>query len=125
VVPGQPGLRSVDSECQSRVTEPRKTDCTREPSSWFERGPRRHVVMAWRVGPAGVGEQGRGTVGFPRNVGDPVVSTLDPERGNRSRAQKPLARGVARHAAGSEASVPGGYRQAKATKRGGMGDRES
>ena len=26
------------------------------------------------IGPAGVGEQGKSTMGFPRNVGDPVVS---------------------------------------------------
>jgi len=58
-------------------------------------------------------------------VGGPVVSTLDPERGNRSRAQKPLALGLARQAVGSEASVQGWYRQAKATKCGGKGGRES
>jgi len=46
-------------------------------------------------------------MGFPRNVGGPVVSTLDPERGNRSGAQKPLALGFARQADGSEASVRG------------------
>ncbi len=28
---------------------------------------------AWRAGPAGVEEQGIGTVGFPRNVGGPLV----------------------------------------------------
>jgi hypothetical protein len=30
--------------------------------------------MAWVVPPAGVAEQGRRTRGFPRNLGDPVVS---------------------------------------------------
>jgi hypothetical protein len=33
-----------------------------------------HWEWSGAIGPAGVGEQGIGTFGFPRNVGDPVVS---------------------------------------------------
>lgn len=31
--------------------------------------------MAWRRGPTGVGERGAHTLGFSRNLGEPVVST--------------------------------------------------
>jgi hypothetical protein len=60
-----------------------------------------------------------------RNMGGPVVSTESRQRGNRRAKQKPLARGTARRADGSEASVPRWYRRAKATKRSGTGGRES
>ena len=33
-----------------------------------------HRVGSGAIEPAGVGEQGIGTIGFPRNVGAPVVS---------------------------------------------------
>jgi hypothetical protein len=38
-----------------------------------------HRVGSGAIKPAGVGEQGIGTWGFPRNVGDPVVSKESPE----------------------------------------------
>ena len=45
-----------------------------EPSSSTQRGLHRGTVPAWCLGPAGVLEQGIGTSGFPRNLGDPTAS---------------------------------------------------
>ncbi len=39
--------RSVDSECKSRVMEPRNKAKSREPSSSSQRGPYRATVGAW------------------------------------------------------------------------------
>ena len=55
----------------------------------------------------------------------PSVFQSRNRKGNRSVEQKPPALGVARRTEWSEAGVQGWYRQAKATKRGGMGGRES
>ncbi len=64
--------RSVDSECKSRVMEPRNKATSQEPSSSHQRGPHRLTVWAWWSDPAGVREQGKCTSGFPRNLGAPV-----------------------------------------------------
>jgi hypothetical protein len=72
-----------------------------EPSSWTSRGPCRSRRRAWRVGPAGVGEQGVGTQGFLGNLGGPelppcVLSRL------WGPGDEPQARGWATWTAGSE-----------------------
>ena len=65
------------------------------------RGPRRRRRRAWRVGPAGVGEQGVCTGGFSRNLGDPesspcvIVRQWGPD-------DEPLARNFASWIDGSE-----------------------
>ncbi len=64
-----------------------------------------HRIGLMRTVLPGSKSRARAQWGFPRNVGDPVVSTLNPEGGNRSVEHKPPALGVARHADGSEASV--------------------
>jgi hypothetical protein len=46
--------RSVDSECKSRVMEPRNKATLQEPSSSHQRGPHRPTVGAWWSDPAGV-----------------------------------------------------------------------
>ena len=54
---------SVGSELQSRVIEPRKDWYLGEPACLSQRGQHRSVVMVWRGGPSGVGEQGKATQG--------------------------------------------------------------
>jgi hypothetical protein len=68
--------RSVDSECKSRVIEPRniyRRGSLRGHTSGGNTGP---LYWLGGSGPAGVEEQGRCIVGFPRKLGDPVFSTL-------------------------------------------------
>jgi hypothetical protein len=59
--------------------------------------------MAWRGGPTGVEEQGMSTMGFPRNLGDPVVSARYPARGTAGRANAPGLRWRRSATDGSEA----------------------
>ena len=62
--------------------------------------------MARRRGPAGVREQGKGTVGFPGNMGDPNTS-LGPNAGMGEPAQQhPGLEAVGWPASGSETSQP-------------------
>ena len=72
---GRPSLRSVDSQCQGRVIEPRKLLVG--ALVLVRRGGRADTSQWPGVsGPAGVGEQGQGTSGVPGNLGDPSVSTV-------------------------------------------------
>jgi RNA-directed DNA polymerase len=87
--------------------------------------------MAWPTGPAGVEEQGTSTWGFPRNLGIPVVSTTRAGQGATGE-ENPGPVASARPSGGSglhgrtrSTASPSWYRQAKATKRGGMGGRDS
>jgi hypothetical protein len=61
--------------------------------------------------------------GFPRNLGGPVASTVSPGRRYRVTNSRPVAVALGSH--GNEIRVQPWYRQAKATKRGGTGGRES
>ena len=83
------------------------------------------LQTVWRLDPTGVEEQGMCTLGFPRNLGGPVVSRPHhPDGGHPERTQPLAARARARR--GTERrQARGGYRQAKATKRGGMGGGKS
>ena len=76
------------------------------------------------IGPAGVEEQGIGTIGFPRNVGDPVVSTLIIGSGRclTQTSRPPVGVGPCGRYEGRRKEW---YRQAKETKCGGMSGRES
>jgi hypothetical protein len=90
------------------------------------KGAEGRVVAPQRPGahdPAGVGEQGTLTSGFPRNLGGPAVFSAAPGRRYRVTNSRPAAGAPGGH--GSETRVRPGYRQAKATKRGGTGDGES
>ena len=81
--------------------------------------------MAWRGSPAGVREHGMLATGFSRNLGDPVVSVLHPSpRGARHQVPRPAggALGARRERTPERKD---GTRQAKETKPGGMGGRES
>ncbi len=67
-------LRSVDSQCQGRVIEPRKLIVG--VLALVSRGDHADTSQWPDVfGPAGVGEQGQGTSGVSGNLGDPSVST--------------------------------------------------
>ncbi len=79
--------RSVDSQCQSRVIEPRNNDKSLESSRSHQRGQHRSAAVARRRGPTGVREQGKGTLGFPGNMGDPNTS-LRPNAGMGEPAQQ-------------------------------------
>ena len=71
---GRPSLRSVDSQCQGRVIEPRKLLVG--ALVLVRRGGHADPSQSPDVvGPAGVGEQGQGTSGVSGNLGDPSVST--------------------------------------------------
>ena len=61
--------------------------------------------------------------GFSRNLGGLVASTVNPGWGDRVTNSRPAA--GASGGRGSETRVRPWYRQAKATKRGGTGGRES
>ncbi|MDQ1517042.1 MAG: hypothetical protein QOE80_2872 [Actinomycetota bacterium] len=78
--------------------------------------------MAWRLGPAGVGEQGTFTEA-PRDPGRPRHLLGKPRREHRVTNSRPAA--GAPGGRGSEPRVRPGYRQAKATKCGGTGGWES
>ena len=73
--------------------------------------------------PAGVGEQGTLTSGFPRNLGGPFAFSANP--GGRYRVTNSRLVAGAPGGHGNETRVQPGYRQVKATKRGGTGDGES
>jgi len=102
--------------------EPRKRYRRGEPSVLQCGGPCCCPVKAWDSGPAGVGELGIGARGFPRNLGDPTVST-DMRRGAAAAKAPGPAAGVGPR--GSEHRRTSGNRQAKETKAGGKGGRES
>jgi len=55
-------------------------------------GGRDDAPCGWVTGPAGGEEQGIGTGGFPRNVGDPVVSKENPGRRYRVNNSRPARR---------------------------------
>ena len=61
--------------------------------------------------------------GSPRNLGGPAASTVNPGRRDRVTNSRPVA--GAPDGQGSETRVRPRYHQAKATKRGGTGGRES
>ena len=61
--------------------------------------------------------------GFSRNLGGPIAFSANPGGRYRVTNSRPVAGASGDH--GSETRVQPGYRQAKATKRGGTGDGES
>jgi hypothetical protein len=78
--------------------------------------------MAWCVGPAGVGEQGKGTRGSPGTW----EFLLSPRLiAGGAPAYQLQARAGALDSDGNKTRVLPWYRQAKATKCGGMGSRTS
>jgi hypothetical protein len=84
VASGQPWLLSVDSERVGRATEPRNICCEGRRRVPVGR-PRPHH----RAGPGGGDftgvcfERGMDAGGFPRNLGDPVLSTQRDPAGDR------------------------------------------
>ena len=74
-------------------------------------------------GPAGVGEQGTLTYGPPRNLGGPAIPSVSPGGRYRVTNSRPVV--AAPGGGGSETRVRPGYRQVKATKRGGTEGWES
>jgi hypothetical protein len=63
--------RSVWSECQSRVIEPRNNDRRWSLRSQNSGGSIETPQMAWRGDPTGVREQGKGNEGLTGNLRDP------------------------------------------------------
>ena len=61
--------------------------------------------------------------GFPRNLGGPCASVVDPGRRYRVTNSRPWAEALG--GSGSEIRVQPGYRQTKATKCGGTGEGDS
>jgi hypothetical protein len=106
---GQPGPRSVHREHAGRVMEPRNRICC--GSRRLRHGGRQQpgAVMASRTGPPG-SESGACVRGFPRNLGGPA-----------DLRHTPTGRAPGEESPGTK----GRYRQAKATKRGGMDGRKS
>src|SRR5262245_14856125 len=106
-----------------RVMEPRNVIHWREPTLLTERkaASRRCNGLAFAI-PPGSGSRTRSR-GFPRNLGGPVASTASPGRRYRVTNSRPVA--VALDSHGNEIRVQPWYRQAKETKRGGMGGGES
>ena len=82
-----------------------------------------HLAWLGAIGPAGVGEQGMGTFGFPRNVGAPVVSKEKPGWRYRVNNSRPGVAALSRAGAKPECNL--GTGRAKETKHGGRGGRES
>ena len=73
--------RSVDSECRSRAMQPRNSGKCKGPSLYKWRGRRCTPERLGVSTPAGVGEQGRCTLGFPGDVGDPATSITESRKG--------------------------------------------
>src|ERR1700751_1603769 len=86
----------------------------------------RSAEKAGRGGPTGVEEQGMSTLGFPRNLGDPVVSARYPARGGSREKQGPWpAVAALGHRRERSTSAKSGTAKRRQTKCGGMGGRES
>lgn len=81
--------------------------------------------MAWSRDPTGVREQGMWAWGSPRNLGDPVVSADSSVVGEATIQRTPAQVRSADAPGRYEQRALGRYRQAKATKRGGMSGRKS
>src|SRR4051812_10301129 len=84
--------------------------------------PRHGAATAWRRGPAGVGEQGTLTEVL-QEPGRPLRLLGESRREHRVTNSRPVAGASGGH--GSETRMQPGYRQAKATKRGGTGGGDS
>ena len=65
-----------------------------------------HRIGLMSMVPPGSKSRARAQWGFPRNVGDPVVSTLNPEGVTGAKRKRPQAVGGARHVDRSEENVP-------------------
>ena len=81
VVPGRPGLRSVDSERMGRVSQPRKESVVDADGVGKPEGSTGATAKARFRRSTGVKEQGTFAEGLPRNLGGPVVFTLKPVTG--------------------------------------------
>jgi hypothetical protein len=79
--------------------------------------------LAGREECAGVEERGMRAWGFPRNLGDLLVSASPDREGRPMKQPRPGARALAN--LGSEARVQARYRRAKGTKRNGTDEQES
>src|SRR3954463_10346220 len=103
--------------------EPRNIIHLREPTSLKGRkaASRRRNGLASAIPPGS--ESRTRSRGFPRNLGGPVASTANPGRRYRVTNSRPAV--DAPDGRGSEIRARPWYRQAKATKRGGTGGRES
>ena len=76
-------LRSVHRECAGRVMEPRKISPARAPTSLVRRkAGSTHRSEAGCEELAGVEERGMHTMGFPRNLGDLIVSVQESRDGH-------------------------------------------
>ena len=110
--------RSVDSECKSRVIEPRNHSSRGSLRGSGSGGNTVSLQWLGEYGPAGVLEQGRCIVGLPRKLGDPVGLHCSELPGWDSRLTKsqaggwcPLASTRAKYQSGVQR-----YREAKETE---------
>ncbi len=78
-------LRSVDSECEGHVIEPRKS-CVGEAERRRQRGGNIETLQWSCVEiPPGSMRARAGAQGSPRNLGDPMVSAVESRKGHRRR----------------------------------------
>ena len=125
VVLGQPTLRSVDSECRSRVIEPRKFPSPK-PSHWFPAGAtpthRKGLMRRFGRGRRARAKAQEGSpetwesLSFPQSM-----SRMEPP-GDQLQACRSAHGGDRRH---EKSRVQRWYRQAKETKCGETNDRQS
>jgi hypothetical protein len=115
-------LRSVHREPAGCVIEPRKAHVVRADALGEAEGRTDALKSAWRRGLTGVIEPGTLVLGDTRNLGGPAASARDCDG-----ALTINSPGLWRDAAcyGSEEAANGRYCQAKETKHGGKGGRES
>lgn len=117
-------LRSVDSECQGRVIEPRKLQC--RSLRCGHSGGRVNALnglVRWSCRGRRAGHRHKG---FPRNVGGPVVSVSSGSGPGLPVPRKPQAPGSASGPArGTNTGARDGTAKRRKTKRGGKDDRAS
>ena len=111
--------RSVDSECQGRVIEPRKTSFRGEPSLFFKRGPRRRTVWPGASVPPGSESRAQAHQDSP-GTWEVQPSLVDKPWRGAATPQSPRLRGR-RRAAGSEHRRTASHRLAKDNEASGTG----
>jgi len=122
VEPGRPGLRSVDSDPVSRVIEPRN-EVVVEKAHAVPKAEGSTDGPQWRGSEAHRGRRaGRVGTGDPPGTWETLTSPLEK---NRMREGPSLQRKRPRAAVSTGERAQQRYRQAKVTKRGGTGVRES
>jgi hypothetical protein len=123
VVGGRPPLRSVHRECEGRVIEPRNLCIAGAVGLFLSGGHTGAPLGRGAEVPPGSESTAYAQKWGPQEPGRPGRLLLRTGSGRRNKG--PGSRGTGVRVRESEARAQRGYRQAKATKRGGTDDRES